>query len=412
MADPAVTVAPDLPGAPAASGEPPAGGTDTAVPSGGPAADAPVPVAGSGSAGTFVPPAGLADFAELARAVLPPDVWDFVEGGSGAETTLAANRAALDRVAVLPRVLTGLDTPRTEAALPGGTSALPAAVAPMAYQKLLHPEGEVALAAAARAAGVPYVASTVASAPLEEVAAVGGTVWFQLYWLRDRVMVADLVDRARAAGCTALMVTVDVPVLGRRLRDVRNGFALPPQVTAANLAGGRDDLAHQGTPGRSAVAAHTGAVFHPAMSWADLAWLRERTPLPLVVKGVLDPRDAVRAAETGADAVVVSNHGGRQLDGAPASATVLPEVVAAVGERCAVLFDGGVRSGTDVLRALALGATGVLVGRPLLWALAAGGRAGAEAALALLAAELRDALTLAGCADPAAARQLRTLIGG
>ncbi|MCW3840476.1 alpha-hydroxy-acid oxidizing protein [Micromonospora yasonensis] len=361
---------------------------------------------------TFVPPASLADFAALARAVLPADVWDFVEGGSGTESTLAANRAALDRVAVLPRVLTGVDTPRTEAALPGGTCALPAAVAPMAYQKLLHPDGEVALAAAARTAGVPYVASTVASAPLEEVAAAGGAVWFQLYWLRDRVMVADLVDRARAAGCTALMVTVDVPVLGRRLRDVRNGFALPPHVTAANLAGGRDDLAHQGTPGRSAVAAHTGAVFHPAMSWADLAWLRERTPLPLVVKGVLDPRDAVRAAQAGADAVVVSNHGGRQLDGAPASATVLPEVVAAVGQRCTVLFDGGVRSGTDVLRALALGAAGVLVGRPLLWALAAGGRAGAEAALALLAAELRDALTLAGCPDPAAARQLRTLIGG
>ncbi|MGR6319259.1 alpha-hydroxy acid oxidase [Micromonospora soli] len=394
MAEPATTDAPAV---------------DTAAPDGWtvPAARPDVPGTDAG----FVAPPSLADFGELARAVLPPEVWDFVNGGSGTETTLAANRAALDRVAVLPRVLTGVDTPGTEATLPGGSFAMPVAVAPMAYQKLLHPDGEVGLAAAARAAGVPYVASTLGSTPIEEVTAAGGPVWFQLYWLRDRGMVADLLDRAQAAGCTALMVTVDVPVLGRRLRDARNGFALPPHVTAANLPGGRNDLAHQGTPGVSAVAVHTGAVFAPALSWADLAWLRERTPLPLLVKGILDPRDAVLAAETGVDAVVVSNHGGRQLDGAPATATVLPEVVAAVGERCAVLLDSGVRSGSDVLRALALGASGVLVGRPMLWALAAGGRAGAEAALALLAAELRDALTLAGCADPAAARQLRTLVG-
>ncbi|WP_091349609.1 alpha-hydroxy acid oxidase [Micromonospora rhizosphaerae] len=355
-------------------------------------------------------PASLAEFAGPARAALPPEVWDFINGGSGTETTLTANRAALDRVAVLPRVLTGVDRPRTDAPLLGRAQAMPVAVAPMAYQRLVHPDGEPALAAAAAAAGVPYVASTLSSTPIEEIAAAGDQVWFQLYWLRERGMVADLLDRVHAAGCTALMVTVDVPILGRRLRDVRNGFALPPHVTAANLPGGRNDLAHQGTPGVSAVSA--GAVFAPALSWADLEWLRGRTPLPLLIKGILDPRDAVRAAEAGAAAVVVSNHGGRQLDGAPATVTVLPEVVAAVGERCEVLLDSGVRGGVDVLRALALGARGVLVGRPMLWALAAGGRAGAEAALALLAAELRDALTLTGCADPAAARQLRTLTGG
>ncbi|MGC5019160.1 alpha-hydroxy acid oxidase [Micromonospora sp. DT47] len=359
------------------------------------------------------PPVSLGDFAELARAVVPPGVWDYVDGGSGAETTLAANRAALDRVAVLPRMLTGVDDPRTAATLLGREQAMPVAVAPMAYQRLLHPDGESALAAAAGAAGVPYTLSTLSSTSIEEVTAAGdGPVWFQLYWLRDRGLVADLLDRAQTAGCAALMVTVDVPVLGRRRRDVRNGFALPPHVTAANLPGGRDDLAHIGTPGVSAIAAHTGAVFAPALTWADLDWLRDRTPLPLLVKGILDPRDAVRAVEVGADAVVVSNHGGRQLDGAPATATVLPEVVAAVGDRAEVLLDSGVRSGTDVLRALALGATGVLLGRPMLWALAAGGRSGAEAALALLATELRDALTLSGCADPAAARHLRTLIGG
>ncbi|MER7458736.1 alpha-hydroxy acid oxidase [Micromonospora sp. NPDC126480] len=357
-------------------------------------------------------PAGLADFAGLARAALAPEIWDFVEGGSGAETTLAANRRALDRVGVLPRVLRGVNTPRTEARLLGATHALPVAVAPMAYQRLLHPDGEIALAGAAGAAGIPYVASTLGSTPIEEVAATGATVWFQLYWLRDRGLVVDLLDRARAVGCAALVLTVDVPILGRRLRDVRNAFAIPPHVVAANLPAGRDDLAHQATPNVSAVAAHTGAVFAPAVTWADLEWLRERTPVPLVVKGVLDSRDAARAADAGVDAVVVSNHGGRQLDGAPATAAVLPEVVEAVAGRCEVLLDSGVRGGVDVLRALALGAHGVLVGRPLLWALAAGGRAGAETALSLLAGELRDALALAGCADPAEARDLRTMTVG
>ncbi|MFC0006484.1 alpha-hydroxy acid oxidase [Micromonospora siamensis] len=357
-------------------------------------------------------PVSLADFAEAARAVLPASVWDFIDGGSGTETTLAANRAALDAVAVLPRVLTGVDTPATTARLLGREQALPVAVAPMAYQQLMHPDGEAGLAAAAAEAGVPYVASTLSSVPIEEITAAGGPVWFQLYWLRDRQLVCDLLDRAQAAGATAVMVTVDVPVLGRRLRDVRNSFALPPHVAAANLPGDRDDLAHAGVPGVSAVAAHTGAVFAPALSWADLDWLRARTTSALLVKGILDPRDAARAAQAGVDAVVVSNHGGRQLDGAPATARVLPEVVTAVDGRCQVLMDSGVRGGTDVLRALALGADGVLVGRPMLWALAAGGRAGARAALDVLAAELRDALTLAGCADPAAARALRTMTGG
>ncbi|MDM4719020.1 alpha-hydroxy acid oxidase [Micromonospora sp. WMMA1363] len=352
-------------------------------------------------------PAGLADFADLARAVLPPEVWDFVDGGSGAETTLAANRRALDRVGVLPRVLRGVHTPCTEARLLGASHSLPVAVAPMAYQRLLHPDGEVALAGAAGAAGVPYVASTLSSVSIEEIAAVGGTVWFQLYWLRDRGLVTDLLDRAQAAGCTALVFTVDVPILGRRLRDVRNSFTIPPHMVA-NRSVGPDHRAPAATLGVSAVAAHTAEFFAPAVTWSDLDWLRERTAVPLVVKGVLDPRDAVRAAEAGVDAVVVSNHGGRQLDGAPATAAALPEVVAAVADRCEVLLDSGVRGGADVLRALALGAHGVLVGRPMLWALAAGGRAGAEIALSLLTGEFRDALALAGCADPVAARDLRT----
>ncbi|MEH1165930.1 alpha-hydroxy acid oxidase [Micromonospora sp. CPCC 205539] len=361
---------------------------------------------------TDVPAVSLDDYAERARAVLAPDVWDYVDGGSAAEVTLAANRAALDRVAVLPRVLRGVDRVDLSARLVGRPYAMPVGVAPMAYQRLVHPDGELGLAAAAGAAGVPYLASTLGSTPIEQVTGAGAEVWFQLYWLRERALVRDLLDRVVAAGCRALVVTVDVPVLGRRPRDLRNAFRLPADVVAANLPDGRDALAHAGAPGVSAIAAHTEEAFAPALRWADLAWLREYVDLPLVVKGVLDPRDAVEAARVGADAVVVSNHGGRQLDGAPASVTMVPEVVNAVGDRCQVLLDSGIRGGTDVLRALALGAAGVLVGRPLLWALAAGGRPAAQDALGLLAAELRDALTLAGCADPAAARELRTVGAG
>ncbi|MEU4401679.1 alpha-hydroxy acid oxidase [Micromonospora orduensis] len=359
---------------------------------------------------TGLPAVSLGDYAERARAVLPPDVWDYVDGGSAAEVTLAANRRALDGVAVLPRVLRGVDTVDLGTRLLGCRYAMPVGVAPMAYQRLVHPDGEVGLAAAAGAAGVPYVASTLASTPVEEVTGVGADVWFQLYWLRERALVRDLLDRVVAAGCRALVVTVDVPVLGRRPRDLRNGFRLPADVVAANLPGGRDALAHAGAPGVAVPAtAPTDASFAPALRWTDLAWLRGQVDLPLVVKGVLDPRDAVEAVRVGADAVVVSNHGGRQLDGAPASVTMLPEVVDAVGDSCQVLLDSGVRGGTDVLRALALGAAGVLVGRPLLWALAAGGQPAARDALGLLAAELADALTLAGCADPAAAAGLRTV---
>lgn len=323
----------------------------------------------------------LADFERLAGDVLPADIRDWLNGGSGNETTMAANRSELDRVAVLPRVLSGAET-STRTRLLQSESAMPAAVAPMAYQRLVHPDGEVALASAACAAGVPYVASTMSSTPIEDIAKTGAEVWFQLYWLRDRTAVRELVDRAVDSGCTALVLTVDVPILGPRFRDLMSA---------------------------SALIAHTDELFAPAVSWHDFGWLRQQAGIPLLVKGVLDPRDARRAADAGADGIVVSNHGGRQLDGAAASVRALPAVVDAVGNDCEVLLDSGIRSGTDVLRALALGASGVLVGRPLLWALAADGGRGARQALSLLQAEVRDALVLAGCADPDAARELRVL---
>lgn len=344
----------------------------------------------------------LTDYEELAAAVLPAAVRDFVAGGSGFETTLRLNRSAFDSVTLTPRVLGGISSVDTTWQSFGGAS-MPVVVAPMAYQRLLHPEGELLLARAAADAGIPYTISTLSSYPLEKIAGTGPS-WFQLYWLRDRSLVESLVDRAEAAGCTALMVTVDVPVMGRRLRDVRNSFALPPDVVAANLVDAVTE-AHVGVPGLSAVAAHTASAFEPAVSWRDLEWLRSRTHLPLLVKGILDPRDAVRAAELGAAGVVVSNHGGRQLDGAVASINALPGVVDAVGKDCRVLLDSGVRSGTDALRALALGASAVLVGRPLLWALAVDA---CSEALGLLRQELEDAMLLAGCADLASAWRLTT----
>lgn len=357
--------------------------------------------------GPMPPVWSTADVARLAAERLTPDVWDYIAGGSGEEVTLAANRAALDRVAVVPRGLVDVSACDTGVELFGTRSALPLAVAPMAYQRLIHEGGESAAASAAATAGVPYVVSTLSSEPIEDVAGAGGTTWFQLYWLRDRAVVADLLRRAEDAGCRAVVLTVDVPVLGRRLRDMRNGFALPSWVKPVNTDGDVGDR----VAGDSVIARHTSAVFDPSLSWRDLEWIRARTRLPLVVKGILDAGDAKRAADVGVDGVVVSNHGGRQLDGAVPSVVALPEVVAAVDGRCPVLLDSGVRNGVDVLRALALGATAVLVGRPVLWGLGAGGERGVTAVLDVLRDEFETALRLAGCPDVAAARRLTATTG-
>ena len=346
----------------------------------------------------------LSDYESLAAAVLPAAVWDFVAGGSGSETTLRGNRTALDAMTLMPRVLAGVHEPDTTCTVLGNEIAMPALVAPMAYQRLLHPEGELLLARAAAESRIPYVISTLSSYPLEKIAGGAGPSWFQLYWLKDRFVVRSLVDRAAAAGCSALMVTVDVPVMGRRLRDVRNSFSLPSDVVAANLVDMVTE-AHSAVPGVSAIASHTASAFEPAVSWRDLEWLRSSTELPLVVKGILDPRDARRAVDAGATGVVVSNHGGRQLDGAIASIDALGPVVDAVGNDCDVLLDSGIRSGTDVVKAVARGASAVLIGRPLLWALAVDA---VDEALGLLRQEVRDAMLLAGCADLAAVAELTT----
>ncbi|MER0477726.1 alpha-hydroxy acid oxidase [Streptomyces sp. Edi2] len=343
---------------------------------------------------------------QAARDRLPADIWDFVAGGSGDESVLTGNLTELNRITVVPRVLNGQPGGvRLARQLGRSETRMPVVIAPMAYQRLVHPQGELAVAEAARAEGIPYVVPMLSSHPLEKIADVGATLWFQLYWLRDRGVLLDLVRRAEQAGCRAIVITVDVPVMARRPRDLRNGFALPADVTAGNL----DDTGpttHTRVPGASAVATHSAVAFDPAACWSDLEWLRAQTELPLVVKGILDPRDAVRAAERGADTVVVSNHGGRQLPAAVPSCAALPPVVERLAGRCEVLLDGGVRTGADVLRALALGADGVMYGRPVLWGLAADGGAGVRTVLGLLRTETEEALLLSGCADLAAVRQL------
>ncbi|HEY3868304.1 MAG TPA: alpha-hydroxy acid oxidase [Actinocrinis sp.] len=350
------------------------------------------------------------DFEQPARAALRADVWDYIQGGSGAEQTMRANGAQFERYALRPRVLVDVSRCDTSTSLLGAALAAPIGIAPMAYHTLAHPDGEVATAHAAREAGALFVASFFAGRLLEDIAAAaaGSPLWLQLYWLRDRQVVADLADRAAALGFSALALTVDAPKVAQRLRDRRNSFDLPEGVRAVNLD---PSVPAPGTFRRSHASAlerHSTAVFDPSITWSDLAWLRGRCPLPLVLKGILTAEDARLAVEHGADAVVVSNHGGRQLDGAMPSLAALPEVVEAVNGAIPVLVDGGFRRGTDILKALALGAAAVLVGRPILWGLACTAREdsgkdaatvgpnGAYRVLQLLRQELEDAMALAG----------------
>jgi 4-hydroxymandelate oxidase len=337
------------------------------------------------------------DYARLARERLPAEVWDFVEGGSGAERTVAANRAAFDRLRLRPRVLIDCAAPDIASTLLGARLETPLGIAPTAYHRLLHPDGELATARGAGAAGALYIVSMFASQPVEEIArAATGPLWLQLYWLHRRDAVARLVKRAEAAGFAGLVLTVDTPRVGRRLRDVRNGFAVDPAVRAVNLDAEVMAASHQRAPGTSALAAHSAQTFDPSLCWSDLDWLRGLTGLPIVLKGVLTAEDAARAVRSTVDGLIVSNHGGRQLDNVVATLDVLAEVVDAVGGACPVLFDGGVRCGTDAFTALALGASAVLLGRPVLWALSAGGATGVADLLRMLHDELTDTMVLAG----------------
>jgi len=274
---------------------------------------------------------------------------------------------------------------------------LPVLLAPVALQRLAHPDGELASARAAAAAGTAFALSTMASATIEEAAAAAtGHKWFQLYVHPDRDVTKRLVQRAEAAGYAAICVTADVPFLGRRERDLRNELEFPPDVTHVNYLGEVEAPPMSMEPGQSVLAASAGLLIDPALTWSEIDWLRSVTSLPLLVKGIMTAEDARLAVEHGVAAIVVSNHGGRQLDGAPATIEVLPEVVEAVQGRCEVLLDGGIRRGTDILKALALGASAVLIGRAYIWGLAAAGEEGVTRVLALLRNELELAMALCG----------------
>ena len=333
----------------------------------------------------------LAYYAHLAWQRLDPPVWDFFEGGAGHERTVAANLEAFDRIRIRPSMLSGVVEPRLATELFGHDWAAPIAIAPMAYQTLACPAGETATVRAAGHVGLPVIVSAFAGRPFAELAAhASAPLWLQLYCFRDRATTARLVARAEAAGFEAVVLTVDAPRLGRRLRDLRNGFRLPAGITPANL---------DGADGYADPASHALTEFDSTVDWDVIGRLRASTRLPVLVKGVLTGVDAGRAVEAGAAGVIVSNHGGRQLDGTVAALDALPGVVGAVGGACPVLLDGGVRRGTDVLTALALGADAVLLGRPVLHGLAVDGSAGVLHVLELLIEELTDAMVLGGVAS-------------
>jgi 4-hydroxymandelate oxidase len=337
------------------------------------------------------------EYRQRARHRLPTDVWDYIEGGAGSERTVAANRRAFDRYQVRPRVMVDVSRVSTARTLLGARLSTPLGIAPTAYHRLVHPDGELATARGAGAAGALFVVSMFASQPLEDIArAATGPLWLQLYWLHRRDVVADLVKRAAAAGYGALVLTVDTPQVGRRHRDERNGFTVGGDVRAVNIDAEVMAPSHQQVAGASAIATHSALTFDPSLHWADLDWLRGLTDLPIVLKGVLTAEDATLAVEAAVDALIVSNHGGRQLDGALPSLDALAEVAAAVDGACPVLFDGGVRTGADAFTALALGADAVLVGRPALWALATDGDTGVARLLDLLHDELTHTMMLAG----------------
>jgi L-lactate dehydrogenase (cytochrome) len=351
----------------------------------------------------------------LARRVLPRAVFDYVDGGAEDEVTMARNRAAWQEIAFRPRMGIQVVDPDIATTVAGVDLSLPVLLAPCGLIRAMHPDGAIGVVQAARGAGTLAVVSTVAGTPPEDLCELEGPRWFQLY-ASNREVASELVGRARSAGFDGLMVTLDTPALGKRERDLSNGIPSPLRLDARSvLRLGAQVLARPGwsasmvssgvrlgrrssPPGSSApTSAARVAMSASPFTWDDVAWMRERWQGPLIVKGVLTAQDARLALDCGADVVVVSNHGGRQLDGAPASARALVEVVDEVGSRCEVLVDGGIRRGGDVLKAIALGARAVLVGRPYLYGLAAGGRRGVERILEVIREEMERTMVLMGC---------------
>jgi len=379
----------------------------------------------------------IEDLRTLARRRIPRAIFDYADGGSYREVTLRANAADLDAIQLRPRVMIDVSDIKLATTLAGSEASMPLAIAPTGLCGLYHADGEILGARAAAAFGIPFCLSTMSICSIEDVrAASDQPFWFQQYLMRDRGFNQALIERAIAARCSALVLTLDLQILAERRRDARNGLSIPPRLTLRNAwdvatkpvwalrvmfgkrrtfgnlvghIGGASGVATPGvatpgvaTPGVATLAQWTQAQFDPTANWRDVEWVRSRWPGRLILKGVMDAEDARFALAAGADAVVVSNHGGRQLDGAPSSISVLPEIVAAIDGRCEVLFDGGIRSGQDLAKALALGARGGMIGKSFLFALAAGGQAGVTRALEIIRDELRVTLALTGTSNIAA----------
>jgi L-lactate dehydrogenase (cytochrome) len=358
----------------------------------------------------------IEDLRQLARRKVPRAFFDYAEAGSYAQETLRANRADLERIKLRQRVLVDVDKRDTSTTIVGEKVSLPLALGPVALTGLEHGNGEILACRAAHAAGTQFTLSTMSICSIEDVAsAVEKPFWFQLYVMRDRGFVRSLVERAAAARCSALMLTVDLQVLAQRHCDVKNGLSVPPAMKMKNLinmaskpgwvfsvlSGKRWTFGNlaghvKGMEGVKSLAQWTSTQFDPTLSWKDVEWIRSIWPRKLIIKGILDVDDAKLAAKTGASAIVVSNHGGRQLDGAPSSIAMLPKIADAVGADIELMFDGGIRSGQDMMRALALGARSCLIGRAYIFGLGAGGQAGVANAIDILKKELDVTMALCG----------------
>ncbi|MEP9350806.1 alpha-hydroxy acid oxidase [Xanthobacter sp. KR7-225] len=360
------------------------------------------------------------DLREMARRRVPRAFFDYVDGGSYSEATLKANRADLQALKFRQRVMVDVSARSTACSILGRAATMPVVLAPTGLTGLVHADGEILAARAAAQVGVPFCLSTMSICSLEQVRAATDTpFWFQLYVMRDRGFVASLLERARQADCPVLVLTADLQVQGQRHRDIRNGLSVPPRLTFRSLLDfacrPRWAMGMLGTANRSfgnlaaylqsqdlaTLSQWIAQQFDPSLSWRDLEWIRSLWPGKLVVKGILDPDDARTAVACGADAVVVSNHGGRQLDHAPSSVSVLAAIAEAVRGKAEVFMDGGVRSGQDVAKALACGADAAMIGRAFLYGLGAGGEDGVRTALEIIRRELDVTLALAGCCSPA-----------
>ncbi|XP_034047038.1 hydroxyacid oxidase 1 [Thalassophryne amazonica] len=346
----------------------------------------------------------VSDFEEEARRVLPKAVYDYYRSGADEQLTLADNVAAFKRWYLVPRVLKNVSTVDLSVSVLGQKLSMPVCVGATAMQRMAHPDGETATARACKAAGTGMMLSSWATSTIEEVMSAmtssrGGAdvMWLQLYIYKDRELTLSLVRRAEEAGYKAVFVTVDTPYLGRRWDDVRNRFKLPSHLSMSNFSTASLAFSEGDYGSDSGLAVYVAKAIDPALCWDDITWLKKHTHLPVIVKGILTGEDAVQAVRYGVDGILVSNHGARQLDGVPATLDVLEEVTMAVQGRCDVYMDGGVRRGTDILKALALGAKAVFIGRPVLWGLASQGEHGVFEVLELLKEELRLAMALSGC---------------